>query len=412
MQSWQLMGHFAAASPAASATGPLKAASGAAVDASIGMNQEGDPCSQQGNAETPMDPNVKGQTRRDSSKREGVGTKMIGNNGTGHGKDWIAWLKLPNRIEPFVKTGGTALLGQVHRAMFLGASAVLVLASLKHPSHIISRLETSLDSLFKRPVVILRATDFNVSLLVQALAKRLRASARVLPLGRRLKAARAAGAAGAGGAGVVPWSHCGRSSSFTSGIFRGGVFGGGVVCMGEPEVRVGTPRTSTKCLDNDIRIRDREAFVRTRLKAVNGFVHLWNVLYSVSISLCLYLLLKVRGQSRSFHDDFVPPVYDGEKDVEIALKRLARDALRAMPILRHQAPPRRAGQQSESDDNDGDSPTCSICLCDYGPNQRVRVLPCLHAFHTRCADPWLVNHRTCPLCKLNIVDHMFGPDKN
>ena len=83
---------------------------------------------------------------------------------------------------------------------------------------------------------------------------------------------------------------------------------------------------------------------------INNAFHLWNLLYSASISLCLFLLLKVAGSSTSMtammttitlrrgaaDDDLLLPPYVGEKDVEISLKRLARDALRAMPIRRYQ----------------------------------------------------------------------------
>ncbi|CAH8838822.1 unnamed protein product [Trichobilharzia szidati] len=42
---------------------------------------------------------------------------------------------------------------------------------------------------------------------------------------------------------------------------------------------------------------------------------------------------------------------------------------------------------------------CSICLEDYAERDKLRLLPCQHAFHMKCIDPWLLcNRRRCPIC--------------
>ena len=34
---------------------------------------------------------------------------------------------------------------------------------------------------------------------------------------------------------------------------------------------------------------------------------------------------------------------------------------------------------------------------------RFVLLVCNHTFHQNCVDPWLLNHRHCPLCNLDIL---------
>lgn len=46
---------------------------------------------------------------------------------------------------------------------------------------------------------------------------------------------------------------------------------------------------------------------------------------------------------------------------------------------------------------------CAVCIEAYRLNDVVRVLPCKHVFHKLCVDPWLNEHCTCPMCKLNIL---------
>ncbi|KFO87465.1 E3 ubiquitin-protein ligase RNF128, partial [Buceros rhinoceros silvestris] len=50
---------------------------------------------------------------------------------------------------------------------------------------------------------------------------------------------------------------------------------------------------------------------------------------------------------------------------------------------------------------DGD--TCVVCIELYKPNEVVRILTCNHLFHKSCIDPWLLEHRTCPMCKCDIL---------
>lgn len=33
----------------------------------------------------------------------------------------------------------------------------------------------------------------------------------------------------------------------------------------------------------------------------------------------------------------------------------------------------------------------------------IVFLLCRHLFHKSCVDPWLLDHRTCPMCKMNIL---------
>ncbi|XP_047462499.1 E3 ubiquitin-protein ligase RNF43 [Mugil cephalus] len=58
------------------------------------------------------------------------------------------------------------------------------------------------------------------------------------------------------------------------------------------------------------------------------------------------------------------------------------------------------------------SPVCAICLEEFQDGQHLRIISCAHEFHKDCVDPWLLQHRTCPLCMHNIMGTERQPQRS
>ena len=52
--------------------------------------------------------------------------------------------------------------------------------------------------------------------------------------------------------------------------------------------------------------------------------------------------------------------------------------------------------------------SCCVCLEDVTVGSEVRTLPCLHTFHSACAEEWLKKKKVCPLCQFSIDGEVLG----
>lgn len=155
---------------------------------------------------------------------------------------------------------------------------------------------------------------------------------------------------------LTMWSACGRSAGKSYGYYDG------VVCLGQGSVQ--------------------------KEKVDPGVF--WNCYYLIVFLLMLSFVYKARMRNGEWGP--------ADQELEASLRQLAYRALAMMQTHKYRSLMDR-GQD-----------TCAICLDRFFLKQKLRVLPCQHHFHTRCVDPWLVNNRTCPLCKLNIIDQLKGSD--
>ncbi|XP_066496144.1 E3 ubiquitin-protein ligase RNF128 [Tiliqua scincoides] len=78
-------------------------------------------------------------------------------------------------------------------------------------------------------------------------------------------------------------------------------------------------------------------------------------------------------------------------------RKLKADAKKA--IQRLQLRTLKPGDKETGSDGEN----CAVCIEVYKPNDVVRILTCNHLFHKNCIDPWLLEHRTCPMCKCDIL---------
>ncbi|XP_070779305.1 E3 ubiquitin-protein ligase RNF128-like [Enoplosus armatus] len=79
---------------------------------------------------------------------------------------------------------------------------------------------------------------------------------------------------------------------------------------------------------------------------------------------------------------------------ERKLKSEAKKAIRRLQVRTL----KRGDEETTSD-----SHVCAVCIEPYKAGEVVTVLTCDHIFHKACIEPWLLERRTCPMCKCDIL---------
>ncbi|XP_025851804.1 E3 ubiquitin-protein ligase RNF43 [Vulpes vulpes] len=154
--------------------------------------------------------------------------------------------------------------------------------------------------------------------------------------------------------------------------------------------------------------KNRKAHVRIELKESPTWpdYDVWILLTVVGTIFVVILASVLRIRCRPQHSRPDP------------LQQRTAWAISQLATRRYRASSKRArAEWPDSSSSCNSAPVCAICLEEFSEGQELRIISCLHEFHRVCVDPWLHQHRTCPLCMFNIIEgdsfsQSLGPSRS
>ncbi|KAK7401029.1 hypothetical protein VNO78_12340 [Psophocarpus tetragonolobus] len=110
-----------------------------------------------------------------------------------------------------------------------------------------------------------------------------------------------------------------------------------------------------------------------------------------------------RGSHRhdDFGEDFLDPELEGFFEPHISNDTLGpppatSSSIGAMPTIKI------TNEHLRSDSE------CPICKETFELGSEARMMPCCHFFHSDCIVPWLVEHNSCPVCRVELAPQGDG----
>ncbi|ESP01506.1 hypothetical protein LOTGIDRAFT_238292, partial [Lottia gigantea] len=239
------------------------------------------------------------------------------------------------------------VMDRVKKAIMFGASAIIILTLNQQLVR-----ELDVGQMFSIPVVLIQ-DETNITSILTLLMSKIKINAKVIFNSSKQGLVIFSTLSHFGSIfdlkkfpTLTMWATCGRSSGDM-----------GVVCLGAETLPNGKTNPGT----------------------------FWNCFYTFLFLMMMMIVFK----SYRIDGEW------GDPHLESSMRKLAHQAISVMQTKKYVI--KNTGQTEESD-------LCAICLEIFYSKQKLRVLPCNHQYHTRCVDPWLVHNRTCPLCKLNIIN--------
>nr|XP_033778052.1 E3 ubiquitin-protein ligase RNF43 isoform X2 [Geotrypetes seraphini] len=118
------------------------------------------------------------------------------------------------------------------------------------------------------------------------------------------------------------------------------------------------------------------------------------------LAIILYAVFRIKCRANQTQDSL-------QQQTLHAISQLATRKYKSHPRSEHGS--WKAGHECAS--SCSSAPVCAVCLEEFTEGQDLRIISCFHEFHKECVDPWLQQHRTCPLCMYNIIDGESFPQQ-